>query len=460
MKKIYFYHTNDLHSHFENWPRIVGYLKRQKAKHKAANEPYFCIDVGDHADRFHSLTEGTMGAANVELLNRAGYDLVTIGNNEGVTFTKAALDNIYKEREFQVVLANLFDENGKRPEWCEPFQIIETDGVRIGFTAATAPFTPFYSRLGWDIKDPFDVLPQIIGKLRNETDIVVLLSHMGLPFDERAAREIDGIDVILGAHTHQLLEEGEWRNQTLITQTGKFGTHVGKLEIQFDKEMKKIHELKETAISLDGEPDRETEEQLQRLHKRSGVYLSEEITVLDHEMPSGDFERNELGIILADALKHWCDGDIGMANAGLIVDGLSEGSVTRGDLHRVCPHPINPCKVSLSGEEVLGMMEKGLEADFQQFELKGFGFRGKRIGKLIFSGLTFDYREDNQVHNVKINGQAIQLKQIYQVAVPDMFTFGRLLTQISQADHKDYYLPEMMRDLLAWKLKKEEYQNS
>jgi 2',3'-cyclic-nucleotide 2'-phosphodiesterase (5'-nucleotidase family) len=289
---------------------------------------------------------------------------------------------------------------------------------------------------------------------------VVLLSHLGLPFDEKAAREIKGIDVILGAHTHQLLKKGEWRENTLITQTGKFGTHVGKLEIEYDTEKKKIHSLKETAVSLEEEPDRKTEEQLQLWQKRSADYLSEQIGTVDHDMVPDDFYDNELAIILAKALKDWCEGDIGMVNAGVIVGRIEKGPVTRGDFHRVCPHPINPCKVSLSGKEVLEILKRGLQKDFQAFELKGFGFRGKRIGKLIYSGLTYKTDKDGELTDVQINGSALQSHAVYRVATTDMFTFGRLLPQVKAASEKDYYLPEMLRDLLAWALQKHALEES
>ena len=452
MKKIYLYHTNDLHSHFENWPRIVGYLNSQKKVHDANKEPFLRIDLGDHADRFHPVTEGTMGAANVDLLNNACYDFVTIGNNEGITFTKDALQSMYEARTFNVLLSNLFDDQGNRPNWCLPYNIIDIDGTKIGFTGATAPFTPFYSKLGWDIKDPFDYLPAIIKTLREKADIVVLLSHLGMPADQKAAREIDGIDIILGAHTHQLLENGEWCENTLIAQTGKFGSSVGKLEIQFDDKKKKIHKLTEKAVILESEPDRDTEELLQLWYQRSANQLSEQITQIDYDIAPDDFQDNELGLVLANALREWCEADIGMVNGGIIVDLLKKGPVTKGDLHRVCPHPINPCKVVLTGNEILDILMKSSTEAFQKFELKGFGFRGKRIGKLIFSGLTYDLQKGNPI-NVLINREPLETDQSYQVATTDMFTFGRLLPQVKEAPIKDFYLPEMLRDLLAWKLR-------
>lgn len=451
MKKITLYHTNDLHSHFENWPRIIGYLNAQKAKHDNNDEAYLLLDLGDHADRFHPITEGTMGAVNVALLNEAGYDIITIGNNEGITFTKKDLNAIYSKKKFDVILANLFNEMGERPEWCEPYQIINIDGLTIGFTAVTAPFAPFYSPLGWEIRNPFEVLPPIVSKLQNETDIVILLSHLGLPMDEKVAKEIKGLDVILGAHTHHTLEEGQWIKKTLITQAGKFGNRVGRLEIKYDDQPKKVHQLSEKAVNPQNEPDIATENLLKDWHKKSNQVLTQPLAVINGDMPADDFNDNELGKVLADTLRRWCESDLAMVNAGIIVDDLKKGTVTRGDLHRVCPHPINPCKVTLTGQEIISIINKGIDTGFQSYILKGFGFRGKRMGKLIFSGLTYDVQEGKPL-NVRIMDHPVNLRKKYEVATTDMFTFGQLLPEVKAAKEKTYYLPEMLRDLLAWAL--------
>ncbi|MFP3472365.1 hypothetical protein R0J90_20130, partial [Micrococcus sp. SIMBA_144] len=63
-------------------------------------ESVYVFDIGDHVDRWHPLSEATLGLGNVELLNEAGYDAVTIGNNEGITLDYDDLNNLYKEAEF------------------------------------------------------------------------------------------------------------------------------------------------------------------------------------------------------------------------------------------------------------------------------------------------------------------------------------------------------------------------
>ena len=113
---IHIYHTNDLHSHFENWPTISTFIKERKAIHEAEEEEVFIFDIGDFVDRWHPYTESTVGKGNVELLNEVGYTAVTIGNNEGITLSHHDLDKLYSKANFDVIVANLYYPGRKRPE--------------------------------------------------------------------------------------------------------------------------------------------------------------------------------------------------------------------------------------------------------------------------------------------------------------------------------------------------------
>lgn len=79
-------HTNDIHSHFETMSPIAAGIAGLRAA--AGEEAVLLVDIGDHMDRAAVETEGTMGQANIDILNLTGYDAVTIGNNEGLTFRR------------------------------------------------------------------------------------------------------------------------------------------------------------------------------------------------------------------------------------------------------------------------------------------------------------------------------------------------------------------------------------
>src|SRR5699024_9564950 len=102
-EKLYFYYTNDLHSYFIHWTHSVIFLKDKRARRELSKESHWTFDIGDHLDRVHPIAEAFMGKANIELLNEADYDVVTLGNNEGITLAHDDLFHLYDHADFNVV---------------------------------------------------------------------------------------------------------------------------------------------------------------------------------------------------------------------------------------------------------------------------------------------------------------------------------------------------------------------
>src|SRR5699024_9804595 len=131
--------------YFDHWAQVVNFLKRKRQERAERREASWTIDIGDHLDRVHPITEATMGKANVELLNDAAYDLVTIGNNEGITLSHSNLYHLYDDARFSVVCSNLQCTLSPNPRWLMQSKIVTSDsGVRIAFIGLTAPFNPYY----------------------------------------------------------------------------------------------------------------------------------------------------------------------------------------------------------------------------------------------------------------------------------------------------------------------------
>ena len=83
------------------------------------------------------------------------------------------------------------------------------------------------------------LLKKMAEQLREKTDVIICLSHLGYMKTGLLAEECEQIDVILGAHTHHLFVKGEMVNDTLLAATGKFGEYVGHVEILVDMDGEK-----------------------------------------------------------------------------------------------------------------------------------------------------------------------------------------------------------------------------
>src|SRR5690625_3214893 len=97
-ESIYIYFTSDLHSYFENWPKLMNDINAKISKRKEKEEFYLLLDNGDHLDRSHPITDASLGNSNQQLLDYANYNAVTLGNNEGITLPSKELYHLYDDR--------------------------------------------------------------------------------------------------------------------------------------------------------------------------------------------------------------------------------------------------------------------------------------------------------------------------------------------------------------------------
>ncbi|MFC4411379.1 bifunctional metallophosphatase/5'-nucleotidase [Chungangia koreensis] len=444
IETIHFYHTNDLHSHFQHWPKIRHLLNVRKQWHEEEGESCFLLDIGDHVDRSHPFTEGTFGKGNVQLLNEAGYDLVTIGNNEGITMHKDRLSELYEQANFDVIVCNLYEKDGSRPAWLKPYEIIETKtGVKIGVIGATAAFTPFYERLGWTITPGREEIRKQVHLLKDQTDLIIILSHLGIHEDEQLAEECPDIDVIFGAHTHHVLHEGKQVGDTLLTGAGKFGQYVGHVMVELDSDQKTIVDKKAIlydANELDESSDQNYDDEL---INKGHELLKKPLFYNGTAMKKEWFSNSKLSSLFGQSLLDCTGADCALFNAGIFLDGLPEGNVTAFDIHQTLPHPINLTVVELTGAELKEAYLQSLNADWPAIEIKGLGFRGSVMGKLIWCNMKLDEEK-----RLLISGEHVDPQKEYRLATLDMFTFGFFFPSFQRAP-KIYYMPEFIRDIFA-----------
>jgi 5'-nucleotidase len=449
METIQIYHTNDVHSHLKRWPRIKHFISEKRLAHQKAEESFFLFDIGDFIDRWHPLSDGTKGRGNVELLNDCHYTAITIGNNEGVNFSFEDLNHLYDEAAFDVIVANLY-KDANHPHWVSPFKIYHSnEGTRIGIIGVTAYFTLLYGLLGWKLTEPIAELKKWLPIVRKQADVIILLSHLGLTIDEQIAVECPEVDVILGGHTHHKLPEGKQVGGTLLAGAGKHGNFVGQVTISLDKEKKiknKIARLYEV-MKLPAVPNEKL--QANELYQQGKKKLNQKIISLPQPFLHNLFEVTPLATILCGALREWCEADCAFINAGLLLGPLAAGNVTKFDLLKVCPHPINPCKIVLTGQELTRLLLETSQRDWENREVKGLGFRGTIMGTSVYDQIVF---KEEQIF---LKGTELDPEQNYSIAIPDMFTFGHFFTDILKHKEKEYFLPEFLRDVLSWKLQKQ-----
>jgi len=457
LQKLVILHTNDLHSHFEPMPRIAAYIDQHRQL--LGNDELLVIDCGDHMDRAFLETEGSDGQANIAVMNATGYDIAVPGNNEGLTFTVETLQKLYGElADFPVVGSNMFlKDSGELPPWLQPYQIVKRGKLNIGIIGVTINYPIVYELLGWDVRDPFEIVARHVAQLRPSVHILIVVSHLGLNNDKRMAQEIPGIDLILGGHSHHLLEEPLMIGDTTLCAAGKFGSHIGKVELLYDHSAGRIAERSGGCVQTEHLPA--SSEIISIIHHYrliSDKNMRQVVTTIDEELDISWNQESRLGNLLADGLRTWCGADIGIVNAGQLLGKLEAGAVTRKILHEICPSPINPCRMILSGAEIREALEQSLLADYQDKPIRGYGFRGLVLGTLCVSGMTIeaDARgpEMHKISHIRIGDRELTDDQKVVVGTIDMFTFGIGYLSLSRGRDIEYFLPEFLRDVLLHQL--------
>lgn len=451
MEKIVLLHTNDLHSHLENWPKIRRFIDQKKRENeKKEDTTTVTVDLGDFIDRWHPLSEATSGQANVELMNEIGYDAVTIGNNEGVGNAKSELNHLYDHANFDVLLANLFDKHTLQPPtWAKRFKIIETaQQTKIGLIACTAPFPLTYSPNGWDIRNPYDILPELVEELRPQVDVLVLMSHLGIQDDSQLARELPAIDVILGSHTHHLFVNGRMINGVQLAAAGKYGQYVGEVHLTLD-EKKQIKKKSAKAISTETmtmfiEDEQEIKGYLTEGHRLLG---EKKVAMVPFNLSLDIFDEHSFIQEALEAVKYRGKTQGAMLNSGLFLTELPEGEVDQDQLHTALPHPMHLLNVSLKGSDLIRLVleiEKN-RAFLRNYPMRGMGFRGKVFGQIVFSGISYD----SVNHQVYWVNQPVETERRYTFTTVDHLMFIPFFPTIEIAGENEFLFPEFIRSVVG-----------
>ncbi|EMF0149697.1 metallophosphoesterase [Enterococcus hirae] len=451
MEKIVLLHTNDLHSHLENWPKIRRFIEQKKLENeKKENTTTITVDLGDFVDRWHPLSEATDGQANVELMNNVGYDAVTIGNNEGVGNAKDQLNHLYDQANFDILLDNLFDKHLLQPpKWAKKYKIIETpQQTKIGLLALTAPFPLTYSPNGWDIRNPYDILPELVEELRPKVDILVLMSHLGIQDDRQIAQELPSIDVILGSHTHHLLIDGQIVNGVQLAAAGKYGQYVGEVHLTVD-EHKNIIQKSARAIPTETmttfiEDEQESQDYLTKGHE---LLAAKKVAKLPYDLSVDIFAEHSFIYEALEAVKYRGQTQGAMLNSGLFLTGLPAGVINQDQLHTSLPHPMHLLNVTLKGSDLIRLVleiEKN-RVFLRNYPIRGMGFRGKIFGQVVYSGISYD-AVNHQVHWLN---QPIDNERRYTFTTVDHFMFVPFFPTIEIAGENEFLFPEFIRSVVG-----------
>jgi len=274
-------HTNDTHSRIKPFPEsagelagLGGYARRAALiKQIRSQQPnLLLLDAGD-------IFQGTpyfnfyKGKLELQLMSKMGYDAAAIGNHEFDNGVNGFAD-VAPNANFPFLCSNYYVRNTPMEPFVENFMIKEFGEIKIGIFGLGIAFENLIlDKLheGVTYRDAKALAVAMVRSLRTyqQCDYLICLSHLGYKYEDdrvsdwKIANEVDGIDLIIGGHTHTFLDEPVRvkktdQPDTLITQVGWGGVILGRLDLHFasDKSLKKAVAANTTvngvrAVSLD-----------------------------------------------------------------------------------------------------------------------------------------------------------------------------------------------------------------
>lgn len=330
-------YTNDVHARLlpdkegkGGWANIAAYFKSVKTEVEADGGGVLILDGGD-------MIQGTVvssvfqGEPIFEVMNAAGYDAAVLGNHE----FDLGLDQTAKFLQianFPLLAANV-RRSGQLVGDAETV-LLNKGGLKIGVIGFATSQWVYQDALTFE--SATSAASRHVGELREKADLIIALSHLGLDRDRELAKNTEGLDLILGAHTHTIMESAEEIGETKIVQTGAFGHFVGRLDLSVDPDNGGIIDYRWNLVSIpvkDLPPDPET---LKVIDFWEGKVASE-MNIVIGQTPHALHRDEELRSMISQIWKAAYQTDFGWQNPGANMQDLPPGPIQVRDIYEIMP---------------------------------------------------------------------------------------------------------------------------
>lgn len=250
---VSFVHVNDLHASFNPdgdgespYARVRGYYEWLRLVN-----PYTVWTAGGDEHEKGSLAEIlSEGQAVAELTGAMGFDVRVLGNHDFAWSLEQVL--AYSRDPAGLVLAGNVAYTGDATDafGAQPWGIREVGCVTVGFFGLVSrPWNEQDEQYDGDyhtlLPTDHDVVARAadaVAVLRGDVDLVVMVSHLGRTMDREMTQAVPGIDVVLGGHSHDPLEELEQSGGALILQAGAYARYVARLDVEVDLQTRTIRD--------------------------------------------------------------------------------------------------------------------------------------------------------------------------------------------------------------------------
>ncbi len=395
--------VNDMHANVDNFPKFAALVDSLRGVYP----DLLLVSAGDNQtgnpvnDQYSE-----KGLPMIELMNAVKFDLTCLGNHE-FDVGLEQLDALISKSNFDYICANM--QAPTIPDFnVKPYVICQLDnGVKVAFLGLLQinnqgiPDTHPARVKDVVFTDPYEVAPNY-AFLKDSADVFVAVTHLGFEEDVKLSEIMadKGLHLIIGGHSHTIVEDQQAHNGIVITQTGNKVRNATLQRINVDN--KKVS-ITTQLISIDNITKEDSSVRAMVNKYNDSPTLSVVVG-----QASADFTTYDaLGYLMADANRTIANADLALQNPGGVrINELKKGDITLLDVYKLDPFGNELITKNLTGQEVLNYLYASYPVDNNETIPSGFDVK-----------YTFD--ADKKVEKIEafIKGKPIDLNKTYKVAL-------------------------------------------
>ncbi len=400
--KLSIYYFNDTHGNSDQMAGIANAARDFKTKH--LSDSSLILSAGDNCSGGDVKKNEFIFDLMQDLMN---VDASAIGNHE-IDATKEGFVDALKERTMPFVATNVEFDNETLKQLVKKSLVVEKNGEKYGivgampqdFTSCTKEAVQDGIEVD-DFDDTIEHLQEEINNLKAQgINKIILLSHSSYDMDKQLAQNLDGVDIIIGGHSHTVVEgakEGEnllqskSKEPVIITQAGENGKFYGNLDVEFDDNgiITKVNNRLTPSTNQEKSPAIE-------YIKDSKLGKSEKIGNLTYVEPMPENRRIEpcgWTCTMADSIKEELGTDVALINSANIRKVPKAGSLTKRDVTESAPMKNNLLKTKITQKQLVEAVKNAAKATFSNQE----GEPG------LIQGSGFSYKIDDKGNLLEMN---------------------------------------------------------
>lgn len=393
---------------------FAAYVEKEREKNPGG---VILVDSGD-AMQGTALSNVNKGKPVVDVLNAIDFDAAAIGNHEW-DWGRDVFFERQKKAGFAYLAANIFDAaTGQRPEWVQPYKIVEKNGLKVAIIGVTPKNTPEVTLKanveGLTFIDEAEAVNQVVRELQGQADLFVVTAHVGAFQDPETgaitgglaemAKKLQGVNAIVGGHIPNFVN-GEV-NGIPIVMANRGLYALGGINLVVDGATKQVTARYTRVDKTYGDavqPVASVKKIVDDYNDAVKTIMGEVLASTDVRMDRTGRGQSVMGNFITDVIRAKAGTQIAFQNSGGVRTDWDPGNITLGMVYEVMPFDNTIVTMKLTAQQVKETLEARVkneqDPDIQtsgvKFTWDPAASKGQKIKSISLLDGTSLYKREN-----------------------------------------------------------------